>query len=96
VVALQCDRTATDVEINEPESQGSACGVSFPTGGLAQRLPTAVDAGGFAHFLEGGHTAVRLPSPNSGYVLNPTRELVTVGAPVPQGSVLFRIGPSGE
>jgi hypothetical protein len=72
-------------------------GLSFPTEGLPVRVPTAEDAGGWAHYLEGGHTAVRLPEPNSGYLLNPTRELFVPGAQsVPQGSVLFKLGPNGE
>jgi hypothetical protein len=74
----------------------SAYGIVFPTDDLPVRVPTAADAGGFAHFLEGGQTAVRLPGPNSGYLVNPTREFVTPGTSVPTGSVLFRIGPNGE
>ena len=70
-------------------------GISFPTTGLSTRLPTAADAGGHIHFLEGGHTAVRLPG-GGRYLVNPTREFVTPGVAVPQGSVLFKLGPNGE
>lgn len=73
-----------------------AYGVSFPTNGLTMRAPTADDAGGWAHFLEGGRTAVRTADPNGGYLLNPTREFVTPGGnTMPQGSVLFRIDEGG-
>lgn len=70
-------------------------GVSFPTRGLNVRFPSASDGSG-PHFLEGGHTAVRLASPDEGFLLNPTREFVTPATAVPQGSVLFRIGSKGE
>lgn len=72
-------------------------GLSFPTKGLPVRVPTVDDAEGWKHYLEGGYTAVRLPEPNGGYLLNPTRELFVPGAQsVPQGSVLFKLGPNGE
>jgi hypothetical protein len=77
-------------------SERDVYGISFPTNGLKTRLPTAADAGGFPHFLEGGRTAVRLPDPNGGFLVNPTREFVTPGVPVPNGSVLFKIGPNGD
>lgn len=72
-------------------------GLSFKTEGLPVRAPTAEDAGGYLHYLQGGQTAIRLPEPNGGYLLNETRELFVPGTqPIPQGSVLFRIGPNGE
>jgi RHS repeat-associated protein len=71
-------------------------GVSFPTEGLGARLPTPADAGGFANFLEGGRTALRLGGRPGGFLLNPTRELVYTGrVPMPRGSVLFRIEQNG-
>jgi len=61
-------------------------------------VPTAADAAGWPHYLEGGHTAVKTgDDPNAGYLVNSTREFVTLGgSPVPEGSVLFRLGPNGE
>jgi hypothetical protein len=54
---------------------GDIYGLSFPTDGMAITRPTAADAGGWPHFLEGGNTAVRLgDGPNAGYLVNPTRE----------------------
>lgn len=76
---------------------GDIYGISFPTKGLGARLPSAADAGGWPHFLEGGNTAVRLPGQNGGYLLNPTREFVIPGGQqVPQGSVLFKLGENGS
>ncbi|MFZ1983662.1 MAG: hypothetical protein WAU91_04565, partial [Desulfatitalea sp.] len=76
---------------------GEVFGVSFPTNGLTTGLPNAADAGGWPHFLEGGHTAVKLEGPNAGYLVNQTRELVTPGGnPMPKGSVLFKLGQNGE
>ena len=43
---------------------GEGFGLSFPAKGLPIRRPTAADAGGFPHFLEGGRTAVRTANPN--------------------------------
>jgi hypothetical protein len=77
----------------------SAYGVAFPTRGLNARLPTIADAGTppLPHFLEGGYTAVRTAGANGGYLINPIREFVIAGGgAMPQGSVLFRIGESGE
>ncbi|WP_425618761.1 RHS repeat-associated core domain-containing protein [Anatilimnocola sp. NA78] len=71
-------------------------GISFPTNDLKVRQPTAADAGGWPHFLEGGNTAVRLPGENGGYMLNSTKEFVTPAGPVPSGSVLFKLGANGE
>jgi RHS repeat-associated protein len=77
-------------------SGGEGYGVSFPIEGLETRLPTLSDARSNLNFLPGGRTAVRLGD-KGGYLLNPTREYVTPGGlPMPQGSVLFRIGPNGE
>jgi hypothetical protein len=77
---------------------GDIYGLSFPTTGMQTRVPTAADAGGWPHFLEGGHTAVRLgDGPGAGYLVNPTREFVIPGGQaVPEGSVLFKLGPDGE
>jgi hypothetical protein len=76
---------------------GDIFGISFPTNGMKARAPTAADAGGWPHFLEGGHTAVRLEGPNAGYLVNPTREFVIPGGnAVPNGSVMFKLGPNGE
>lgn len=71
-------------------------GVNFPTAGLEVRAPTASDAGGYEHFLEGGFTAVRLAD-DAGYLRTPITEFVTPGGlPVPKGSFLFKLGPGGE
>ena len=76
---------------------GEGFGLAFPTRGLPVRIPTAADAGGFPHFLEGGRTAVRTAGSKGGFLRNPNREFVTPGGgPVPPGSVLFKIGPNGE
>jgi hypothetical protein len=77
---------------------GDIYGVSFPTNGMKVSVPTAADAGGWPHFLEGGNTAVRLgDGPGAGYLVNPTREFVVPGgSSVPSGSVLFKVGPNGE
>ena len=77
-------------------NQGKVYGISFPSNGMQVSLPTASDAAGWPHFLEGGNTAVSLP--NSGaYLVNPTREFVIPGGnTVPQNSVLFQLGPNGE
>jgi hypothetical protein len=79
-------------------SGGDTFGLSFPTEGMALTRPTAADAMGWPHYLEGGNTAVRLSDgPNAGYLLNPTREFVTPGGnAVPNGSVLFKLGTGGE
>ena len=76
---------------------GDVFGVSFPTKGMKTKVPSAADAGGWPHYLEGGHTAVKLEGPNAGYLVNKTREFVTPGGnPMPKGSVLFKLGPNGE
>lgn len=72
-------------------------GLSFPMTGLDVRVPTALDAGGYPHFLEGGRTAVRTADPNSGFLLNPTREFVVPGGnSIPRGSVLFELNADGS
>lgn len=74
---------------------GDVFGVEFPLAGFAPRLPTAADTT-LEHFLQGGRTALKLPE-GGGYLINPTREFVIPGgAPMPQGSILFRLGPNGE
>ena len=77
---------------------GDIYGISFPTKGYALSTPTAADAAGWPHFLEGGNTAVLTGTgPNAGYLVNPTREFVTPGgSAVPSGSVLFQVGSNGE
>jgi hypothetical protein len=77
---------------------GDIFGLSFPTNGMKISRPTATDAAGWPHYLEGGNTAVRLgDGPNAGYIVNPTREFVIPGGgQVPKGSVLFKLGPNGE
>jgi len=77
--------------------RGDIFGLSFPLEGFEVRPPTIEDADGWEHFLEGGHTAVRLEGPNAGYLMNPTREFVIPGGSVvPPGSMLFKIGSNGE
>jgi len=73
-------------------------GLSFPTSGMKISKPTAADAGGWPHYLEGGHTAIKTGNgPNAGYLINSTREFVVPGGNiVPEGSVLFKLGPNGE
>jgi YD repeat-containing protein len=73
-------------------------GLAFPTDGLGVRGPTSADAGGWAHYLEGGRTAVRTSlEPTGGFLVNPTREyIVPGGRPMPSGSVLFQLGSNGE
>jgi hypothetical protein len=76
---------------------GETYGISFPSNRFETRVPTAADAGGWPHFLEGGKTAVALEGENTGYLLNPVREFVLPGgAEVPKASVLFKLGPNGS
>lgn len=77
---------------------GIIYGISFPLEGKSVRVPTAADAGGWPHFLEGGHTAVKTgDGPLSGYLVNPTHEFVLPGGdPVPRGSMLFQLGENGS
>jgi len=78
-------------------SEQPVFGVVFPTEGISVRTPTPADANGWAHFLEGGRTAVRTEGSGGGYLLNTTREFVTSGgAAMPSGSILFQIGEQGE
>jgi hypothetical protein len=78
-------------------SDSDVYGISFPTDGMTLAPPTTADAMGWPHFLEGGHTAVLGEGANAGYLVNPTRELVTPGgAAVPTGSVLFKLAPDGS
>jgi len=73
-------------------------GISYPSANFSKTLPTSSDAMGWEHVLDGGNTAVHLSEGvNSGFLLNPTREFVIPGeAPVPEGSVLFKVGENGE
>lgn len=76
---------------------GVVYGISFPLEGKSTRVPTAADAGGWPHFLEGGHTAVRIEGDKGGFLVNPTREFVLPGGdPVPRGSMLFQLGENGS
>lgn len=76
---------------------GVIYGISFPLDGKSTRLPTAADAGGWPHFLEGGHTAVRIEGDKGGFLVNPTREFVLPGGdPIPRGSMLFQLGENGS
>jgi hypothetical protein len=79
-------------------NSGDVYGLSFPTNEMSVARPTAVDAAGWPHFLEGGSTAVRLgDGANAGYLVNPTQEFVIPGGnQVPSGSVLFQLGLNGE
>jgi hypothetical protein len=68
-------------------------GIEVPLKGFDARVPTYADANGYEHFLPGGHTAVK---GDGGFILNPTREFtIGGGAPVPPGSLLFRLHPDG-
>ncbi|MBT9605261.1 hypothetical protein [Microbacterium sp.] len=58
---------------------GEIQGIAFPSDGIPVRQPTAADAMGWPHYLEGGHTAVLGEGPNAGYLMNPTREYVIPG-----------------
>jgi hypothetical protein len=76
---------------------GDVYGISFPAAGYSARLPTAEDAGHWAHFLEGGHTAVRTEGPKGGFLINPTRErVIPGGGKIPAGAVIFKLGSQGE
>ncbi|MGH8603202.1 MAG: hypothetical protein ACREXR_10645, partial [Gammaproteobacteria bacterium] len=71
-------------------------GISFPTKGLAPRLPTAADAMGWRHFRPGGNTAVNVEG-TDWFIVNKTREFVIDGgAAMPKDSVIFRLGDQGE
>lgn len=78
-------------------SSNEIYGFNFQIDGLKVAKPTAVDAAGWPHFLEGGNTAVKLEGQNAGFMVTPVREFVTSGSSaVPTGSVLFKLGPNGE
>ncbi len=72
-------------------------GVSFPLNGLQVRTATTADAGGWRHFLDGGHTAVNVKG-TDWFLVNKTREFVVDGGlnKLPDGSVIFRLGDQGE
>jgi hypothetical protein len=69
--------------------------------GLSPRIPVPVDANGWLHYVEGGHTAVKLDDApgrpgTGGLLINSTREHVIDGAPpIPEGSVVFQVAPDG-
>ncbi|WP_435749087.1 hypothetical protein [Microbacterium sp. PMB16] len=68
-------------------------GALIPVDHLPQRLPTSEDAGGFVHYLPGGHTAVNIDGVN---YPNATHEFVVDGGvPLPPGTVVFELGPGG-
>ncbi|GAA2884662.1 hypothetical protein [Microbacterium esteraromaticum] len=68
-------------------------GAMIPVDHLPQRLPTSEDAGGFLHYLPGGHTAVNI---NGVHYPNATREFVVDGGtPLPPGTVVFQLGEGG-
>lgn len=51
------------------------------------------DAGGWPHFLPGGHTAVRV---GDEWIVNSTREFVVDGGvPMPTGTMLFKLLDGG-
>lgn len=77
---------------------GKIYGLSFPLDGMTLTKPTAADAMGWDHYLEGGTTAVKTgDGPTAGYLLNPKREFfIPGGNPVPPGSVLFQLGENGD
>ena len=75
---------------------GDLFGISVPLEGMSPRLPTAADAMGWPHFLEGGNTAVNVAD-TDWFLVNKTREFVIDGgAQTPKGTVIFRVGERGE
>lgn len=69
--------------------------VNFPLDSVSVRAPTAADAGGFPHWMPGGHTAVALEG-GGGMLMNPTREAVfNGGVAPPAGTQITRIDPDG-
>lgn len=71
----------------------SVFGALIPVDHLPQRLPTSEDAGGFVHYLSGGHTAVNI---DGVHYPNATREFVVDGGtPLPSGTVVFQLGSNG-
>jgi hypothetical protein len=94
--APSADLAYVDVA-NKTAGDGVIYGISFPLEGKTTHVPTAADAGGWPHFLEGGHTAVRIEGDKGGFLVNPTREFVLPGGdPVPRGSMLFQLGENGS
>lgn len=74
---------------------GEVCGLAFPTKGYNIRLPVKADAMGWPHFLEGGHTAIKIEG-TPFFLVNKTREFVLPGgSPIPKGSVLFELDQAG-
>jgi len=70
-------------------------GLTFPTKNFNIRPPVKADAMGWPHFFEGGHTAIKAEG-TSYFLVNKTREFVLPGgAPIPKGSVLFRLDDGG-
>jgi hypothetical protein len=85
------------LEAGDPSAVGEVYGVQFPTSGFSVSRPTASDANGWAHFLEGGNTAARTAGPHGAFLRNPVREFVTRGGnPMPTGSTVFRLGEGGQ
>ena len=76
------------------QTGGDVFGVVVPVDGLAARLPTFADAGGWEHFVPGGHTAVKI---GGEFFINETREFVVEGGiPMPAGSVVFKLLDGGH
>lgn len=91
-----------DAVVKHPAPGGpEVYGIAFLRDGLSPRVPELVDSAGHPHYVEGGHTALRIDDVpghpgTGGYLINPTREYVLDGAPpVPDGSLLFQLGPDG-
>ncbi|UWF77588.1 MULTISPECIES: hypothetical protein [Microbacterium] len=94
----EIDWTTGDPDLSRPVTNPddrAIHGIVFPNDAAPpQRTATAADADGWAHFLEGGHTAVNT---GSGYMLNDVREFVMDGGSVvPPGSFGFQIGLDGS
>jgi hypothetical protein len=80
-------RSATAAAVAKP-----VYGAVIPVADLPQRLPTVDDAGGWQHFLPGGHTAINV---DGHFFPNATREFVVPGGgPLPVGSYVFEIDDS--
>lgn len=61
-------------------------------GHLPQRLPTAADAGGWPHYLPGGHTAVNI---DGHFFPNATREFVVDGGSQLPRTLLYQLHDDG-
>lgn len=73
---------------------GDMFGVVVPVDGLAARLLTFADVGGWGRFVPGGHTAVKI---GGEFCINETREFVVEGGiPMPAGSVVFKLLDGGH